>query len=61
MLYVCENYIGSIRVCGYCRLSESKLRVFGKLCPVDFHVVCECSSVLLQSIGMPYVACGDDG
>ena len=34
---------------------------FGKLCPVGFLVVCKCSSVLLQSIGMSYVDCGDDG
>ena len=45
---------------GYCGLSESELCVFGKLCPVDFLVVCECSSVLLQSIVMSYVDCGDD-
>ena len=49
---VCENYIGvgSIYVDGYYGLSESRLCVFGKLCPVIFLVVCKCSSVLLQSI-----------
>ena len=45
----------------YCGLSESELCVFGKLCPVGFLVVCECPSVLLQSILMSYVGCGDDG
>ena len=58
---VCEDYIGSIYVGGYCGLSESELCVFGKLCPVGFLVVCECSSVLLQSVVMSYVDCGDDG
>ena len=42
-----ENYIGSVCVGGYCGLSESELCVFGKLCPLGFLVVCECSSVLL--------------
>ena len=58
---VCENYIGSVHVGGYCGLSKSGLCVFGKLSPVVFLVVCECSSVLLQSIVMSYVDCGDDG
>ena len=40
---------------GYCGLGESELCVFGKLWPVDFLVVCECSSVLLQSIVISYV------
>ena len=35
--------------------------VFGKLCPVGFLVVCECSSDLLQSVVMSYVDYGDDG
>ena len=34
----------------YCGLSESELCVFCKLSPVGFLVVCECSSVLLQSV-----------
>ena len=33
---ICENYIGSVYVGGYCGLSESGLCVFGKLCPVGF-------------------------
>ena len=41
-------------------MSESGLCVFGKLCPVGFLVVCKCSSVLLQSIVMSYIDCGDD-
>ena len=41
---VCENYISSVYVGGYCCLSESGLCVFGKLCPVGFLVVCRCSS-----------------
>ena len=57
---VCENYIGSVYVGRYCGLSESGLCIFGKLCPVGFHVVCKCSSGLLQSIVMSYVDCGDD-
>ena len=40
---------------------ESGLCVFGKLCPVGFLVLCTWSSVLLQSIVMSYVDCGDDG
>ena len=55
---VLEDYIGGVYVGGYGGLSESELCVFGKLCPVVFLVVCECSSVLLQSIVMLYV---DDG
>ena len=45
-----------MHVDGYCGLSESELCIFSKLCPVGFLVVCECSSVLLQSVD-----CGDDG
>ena len=46
---------------GYFGLSDSKLCVFGKLCPVGgYLVVCECSSVLLHVV-MSYVDCGDDG
>ena len=40
---------------------ESELCVFGKLCPVSFLVVCECSSVLSQSVVMSYIDCGNDG
>ena len=58
---VCENYIGSVYVGGYCGLSEIGLCVFCKLCPVGFFVVCKCSSVLFQSIVMSYVGCGGDG
>ena len=58
---VCEDSIGSVYVGGYCGLSESELCVFGKLCPVGFLVVCECSSALLQFVVMSYVDCGDDG
>ena len=46
---------------GYCSLSDSELCVFGKLCPVGFLVVCECSLLLLQSVVMSYVDYGDDG
>ena len=42
---VCDDSIGSGYVGGYCGLSESELGVFGKSCPVDFFVVCGCSSV----------------
>ena len=55
---VCENSIGSVYVGGYCGLSESGLCIFGKLCPVSFLVVCKCLSVLLQSVVMSYVDCG---
>ena len=41
---VCEDSIISVYVGGYRDLSESEPCVFGKLCPVDFLVVCECSS-----------------
>ena len=57
---VCEISIGSVFVSGYRGLSESELCMLGKLCPVGFLVVCKCSSVLLQSIVMSYVDCGDD-
>ena len=45
---------------GYCGLSEGELCILAKLCPVGFLVVCKCSSVLLQSIFMSCVDCGDD-
>ena len=57
---VCEHYIGSVHVGGYCGLSESGLCVFGKLCLVGFLVVCKYSAVLVQSIVMSYIDCGDD-
>ena len=51
---VCEDSICSVYVGGFCDLSEIKLCVFRKLCPVGFSVVCkclsECLSVLLQSM-----------
>ena len=49
---VCKDAIDSVYVGGYCGLSESELGVFSKLCPVGFLIVCECSSVLLQSVVM---------
>ena len=55
---VCEDSIDSVYIGGYCCLSESKPCVFDKLYPVGFLVVCECSSVLLQSVVMSYVDCG---
>ena len=44
---VCEYSIGSVYIGGYCGLSESGVCVFGKLCPVDFLVVCKSLTVLL--------------
>ena len=44
---VCENYVGSVYVGGYCGLSESGLCVFCKWCPVCFLVVGKGPSVLL--------------
>ena len=58
---VCEDYSGSVYVGGYCSLNKSELYVFGKLSPGGFLVGCECLSVLLQSVVMSYVDCGDDG
>ena len=58
--YVRENYIGNVYIGGYCGLSESRLCVFRKLCPVSFLVVCKSLLVLLQSVVMSYVDCGDD-
>ena len=45
----------------YGGLSKSRLCVFHKLCPVSFLVVGECLSVLLESVVISYVDCGDDG
>ena len=44
---VCKNYVGSVYVGGYGGLSDSKLCVFCKLCPVCFPVVGKGSLVLL--------------
>ena len=52
----CHQNIGSV----YIGLREIRLSVFRKLCPVAFLIVGKCS-VLLQSIVMSYVDCGDDG
>ena len=45
---------------GYGGLSESRLCVFCELCSVSFLVVGECLSVLLWSVVLSYVNCGDD-
>ena len=58
---VCDNYVGSMYIGGYGGPSESVLCVFRKLCPVSFHVVGECPSVLLKSVVMSYADCGEDG
>ena len=58
---LCKNYIGSVYVGGYGGLSESGLCVFCELCPVSFLVVSESPSILLLSVIMSYVNCGDDG
>ena len=58
---VYENYIGIVYVGRHRGLSESGICVFGKMYPVGFLVVCKCWSVLLQSVVMSYVDCGDDG
>ena len=46
---------------GYGGLSESGLCVFRELRTVGFLVVGESPSVLLLSVVMLYVNCGDDG
>ena len=56
MCYICSVYIG-----GYGSLSESGLCVFRELCPVSFLVVGECPSVLLYSVVISYVDCGNYG
>ena len=58
---VCENSVGSVYVGGYGGLSESGLCVFCKLCPVCFLVVGKGPSVLLLSVVMSYVNCGNHG
>ena len=57
---VCKNYAGSVYVGGYgwC-LSESRICVIRELCPVSFLVVGKSMSVLLYSVVMSYVNCGD--
>ena len=56
-----KNYVGSVYVAGYGGLSESRLCVFRELCPVSFLVVGESPSVLLETLVMSYVNCGDYG
>ena len=46
---------------GYGGLRESELCVFREMCPVSFLVIGESPLVLLQSVVMSYVNCGDDG
>ena len=58
---VCENSVGSVYVGGYGGLSESGLCVFCKWCPVCCFVVGKGPSVLLQSVVMTYVNCGNYG
>ena len=58
---VCQNYVDSVYIGLYGGLSESGLCVFRESCTVSFHIVGENLSVLLQSIIMVYVNCGDDG
>ena len=58
---VCKKVAGSVYVGGYGGLTESGLCVFRTLYPVSFLVVGESPSVLLLSVVMLYVYCGDDG
>ena len=58
---VCKNYVGSVYVGGYGGLSDSGLCVFCKLCQVCFLVVGKGPSVLLKSVVMSYVDCGNYG
>ena len=46
---------------GYGGLSESGLCVLCKLCPVCFLVVGKDPSILLESVVMSYVNCGNYG
>ena len=57
---VCVNSVVSVYVGGYGGLSKSRPCVFCELCPVSFLVVDECLSVLLYSVVLSYVNCGDD-
>ena len=58
---VCKNYVGRLYVGGYGGLSAIGLCVFRKLCPVSFLIVGKGPSVLLLSVVMSYVNCGDYG
>ena len=58
---VWEKYDVSVYVGGYGGLSENGLCVFSKSCPVCFLVVGESPSVLLYSVVMSYINCGDYG
>ena len=58
---VCKNYVGSVYVGGCGCLSESRFCVYRELRPVSFLVVGESLSVMLWSVVMSYVKCGDDG
>ena len=62
-LYVlCCSVNGSVSFMCLIWWSERKrLCVFRELCPVSFLVGGESSTVLLQSVVMSYVKCGDDG
>ena len=55
------TFVGSVYIGGYGGLRESGLYVFLKLCAIGFLVVGNWSSVLLHSIVMSYVDCGNDG
>ena len=57
MMFV-KNYIGGGYVGGYCSLSENRLCVFRKLCPVG---LLEVSNGVLRFGVLSYVDCGDDG
>ena len=58
---VWKNYVGSMYDGGYGGRSENGLCVFRELCPVSFLVVGESPSVLLKSVVMSYVNCGNYG
>ena len=58
---VCKNYVGSVYVGGHGGLSKNRLCVFRELCPVSFFVVGEGLSVLLYSVVILYVNCGNYG
>ena len=51
IIFVKKN-IGEVYVGGYGCLSEARLCVFHKLCPVDYLVFGKCSSVLLKFSGV---------
>ena len=56
-----QVFVGSVYLGGYGGQSKSGLCVFRELCPVGFLVVGESPSVLLYSVVMSFVNCGDDG